>query len=268
MRKTVPAQTKRRRSHAESRHASMTLILDCAEAEFAEKGYNGATLTSVAELAGVDTSLMRYYFGDKERLFEAVFMRRAPASNELRRQAMAHYRETAGANMTLEGIVDAFTRPVFELGAKDPGWRNYLAIVAYVSTSSGPMRTLMTQAFDYVSYEMIADMKRVIPNVPEEDIYWAYYFMSGSYTFSLGQTERIGVLSNGKISALDFAEIARRLPIFVGAGLRAMFAAGPAIKKRPFRAMPKDALRDELEDWQRHYSRTTSMAAPKQGKRR
>ena len=81
MRSSVSAKTKGRRSHAESRHASMTLILDCAEAEFAEKGYNGATLTSVAELARVDTSLMRYYFGDKERLFEAVFMRRAPASN-------------------------------------------------------------------------------------------------------------------------------------------------------------------------------------------
>ena len=268
MRTAVPAKTKGRRSHAESRHASMTLILDCAEAEFAEKGYNGATLTSVAELAGVDTSLMRYYFGDKERLFEAVFMRRAPASNELRRKAMAHYRESAGDNMTLEGIVDAFTRPVFELGANDHGWRNYLAIVAYVSTSSGPMRTLMTQAFDYVSYEMIADIKRIIPDAREEEIYWAYYFMSGSYTFSLGQTERIGVLSKGKISALDFAEIARRLPVFVGAGLRAMFEVGSKLKKRPFRAMPKDALRNELEDWQREYSQATSSTITKPGRKR
>src|SRR5580692_2779459 len=122
---TMRTKTGKRRPQAESRHASMTLILDCAEAEFAEKGYNGATLASVAELAAVDTSLMRYYFGDKEQLFEAVFMRRAPASNKLRQKAMAEYRASAGDAMTLEGIVDAFTRPVFELGAQDEGWRNY-----------------------------------------------------------------------------------------------------------------------------------------------
>lgn len=258
----------KRRPKAESRHASMTLILDCAEAEFAEKGFNGATLASVAKLAGVDTQLMRYYFGDKEQLFEAVFMRRAPASNELRQKAMAEYRKTAGDNMTLEGVIDAFTRPVFELAANDQGWRNYLAIVSYVSTSRGEHRKLMTRAFDHVSYEMIDDMKRILPHAKAEDLYWAYYFMSGSYTFSLGQTERIGILSKGRVSSLDFAGIARRLPIVVGAGIRAMLEAGPKIGKRPFQPMPKNALRDEIEEWQRQYSRSTGGASPKRKRKR
>jgi AcrR family transcriptional regulator len=257
----------KRRPQAESRHASMTLILDCAEAEFAEKGYNGATLASVAQLAGVDTSLMRYYFGDKEQLFEAVFMRRAPASNGLRQKAMADYRSSAGDKMTLEGIIDAFTRPVFELGAQDEGWQNYLAIVAYVSTSRGIHRKLMTRAFDHVSYEMIADMKRLLPNAQEEDLYWAYFFMSGLYTFSLGQTERIGMLSKGKVSAMDFAGISRRLPIMVSAGIRAMFDDGPKIKKRPFHAKPKNALRNQIEDWQRQFSQAPGGVPLKRGKK-
>ena len=64
-------ETKReaRRLQAERRQDSMTLILDHAEAEFAAKGYNGVTISSVAASAGVDTSLMRYYFGDKEKLY-------------------------------------------------------------------------------------------------------------------------------------------------------------------------------------------------------
>ena len=263
----MPTKSSKRRPQSESRHASMTLILDCAEAEFADKGYNGATLASVAGLAGVDTSLMRYYFGDKEQLFEAVFMRRAPASNGLRQKAMAEYRAEAGDNMTIEGIVDAFTRPVFELGAQDEGWRNYLAIVAYVSTSRGILRNLMTRAFDYVSYEMVADLKRVIPHAREEDLYWAYFFMSGIYTFSLGQTERIGVLSKGKVSALDFAGISRRLPIVVGAGIRAMFEEGAKIKKRPFHAKPKHALSNEIEDWQRQFSQAPGGVALKRGRK-
>ena len=246
----------------------MTLILDCAEAEFAEKGYNGTTLASVAELADVDTSLMRYYFGDKERLFEAVFMRRAPASNAVRQKAMAEYRASAGDKMTLEGIVDTFTRPTFELGANDEGWRNYFAIVAYVSTSRGVLRTLMTRAFDHVSYEMIADMKRVIPHAREEDLYWAYFFMSGLYTFSLGQTERINVLSKGKVSSLDFAGIGRRLPVMIAAGIHAMFDAGPDIRKRPFRPIPSDAVQSEVEaGWQVQHVRTASPASTRRRKK-
>jgi len=241
----------------------MTLILDSAEAEFAEKGYNGTTLASVAELADVDTSLMRYYFGDKERLFEAVFMRRAPASNMLRQKAMAEYRASAGDNMTLEGIIDCFTRPTFELAALDKGWRNYVAIVAYVSTSRGFLRTLMTRAFDHVSYEMVADMKRIVPHASEEELYWAYFFMSGSYTFSLGGTERINVLSKGKVSSLDFAGIARRLPVVIAAGMRAMFDAGADVDKRPFQPVGRNALKAEVEaGWQEHHVRSAKASKP------
>jgi AcrR family transcriptional regulator len=64
--------------HAERREESMTLILDHAEAQFACKGYNGTTLASVAKVAGVDTPLIGYYFGDKEHLFAAVVRRRGP----------------------------------------------------------------------------------------------------------------------------------------------------------------------------------------------
>ena len=78
-----------RKRQAERRQESMTLILDSAEAEFAWKGYDGTSLTSVAKTAGVDTALMRYYFGDKESLIRAVIAHRKydlaadPAPNPL-----------------------------------------------------------------------------------------------------------------------------------------------------------------------------------------
>lgn len=85
-----------RRSNAERREESMTIILDHAEAEFASKGYDGTTFVSVAEAAGVDAALMRYYFGDKEQLFAAVFRRRGPVVNALRVQALDAYRAATG----------------------------------------------------------------------------------------------------------------------------------------------------------------------------
>lgn len=225
----------------------MALILDHAEAEFARNGYNGTTLARVAELAGIDAPLMRYYFGDKERLFKAVFKRRGPASNRLNLASMAAYRAAAGDAMTLEGIIDAFTRPSFELGINNEGWRNYGAIVAYVNSSGGWLHRLMSETFDTVSTELIADLRKVLPHARDEDLYWSYHFLTGAYTFSLGQTERIDWISAGRVSSSDFAAIGRRLPVLLGAGIRAMCDRGAALDDRPFVPMPAGALEEELQ---------------------
>lgn len=199
----------------------MTLILDKAESLFAEKGY-GVTLNEVAQHAGVDTALMRYYFGDKEQLFRAVFLRRGAIINELRLKAMADYRATAGADFALEGIVSAFVRPAFEKMHEDEGWRNYVAIVSYVNSSRGVLHSLMSETFDHVSHELIADLRRLFPLAPETEIYWAYHFLTGTFTFSLGQTGRIDTLSGGLVSSKDALGIADRLPVTIAAGIRAL----------------------------------------------
>jgi AcrR family transcriptional regulator len=213
-----------RRPNAERREESMTLILDHAEAEFAVKGYNGTTLASVAEVAGVDTALMRYYFGDKEKLFDAVFRRRGPLINAARFEALEEYRVRTGDKGTLEGVIEAFVRPGFDLAQRDDGHRNYAAIVAYVNSSKGAMHSLMSEVFDEVSRELIEHMERVMPEAPREVLYWGYHFLTGAFTFSLGQTGRIDRISGGEVLSSDFAGMADRLPAFVAGGIRALCA--------------------------------------------
>jgi len=47
-------------------------ILDAARAAFAESGYDGATIRSIAAEAGVDPALIHHHFGSKEELFVAA----------------------------------------------------------------------------------------------------------------------------------------------------------------------------------------------------
>ncbi len=53
------------------------IIYDAAEAEFIEKGYDGAKMLNIARRAGVSHSMLHYYFKNKATLFQTVFKERA-----------------------------------------------------------------------------------------------------------------------------------------------------------------------------------------------
>ena len=46
-------------------------LLDAARVEFAERGYEGATVRRIAQRAGVDAAMVNHWFGGKEALFTA-----------------------------------------------------------------------------------------------------------------------------------------------------------------------------------------------------
>lgn len=48
-------------------------ILFAAEKLFAEKGFNGTSTREIAAKANVNISMISYYFGSKEKLFERIF---------------------------------------------------------------------------------------------------------------------------------------------------------------------------------------------------
>lgn len=49
-----------------------TQLLDAARVEFAERGYDGATVRVIADRAGVDPAMVNHWFGGKEALFIAA----------------------------------------------------------------------------------------------------------------------------------------------------------------------------------------------------
>lgn len=59
------------------------LILEAAEAEFLDKGYGKARTTEIARRAGVNHSMLHYYFRTKENLFEVVFQKKAQSMSEV-----------------------------------------------------------------------------------------------------------------------------------------------------------------------------------------
>lgn len=55
-------------------------IIESTEKLFAEKGYEGTSVRDIALTAGVNVAMISYYFGSKEKLFEAIFAHRISLS--------------------------------------------------------------------------------------------------------------------------------------------------------------------------------------------
>ena len=64
----APRRRGRRPGGADTRAA----LLAAARAEFADRGYDSATVRAIADRAGVDAAMVNHWFGGKERLFTAA----------------------------------------------------------------------------------------------------------------------------------------------------------------------------------------------------
>ncbi len=197
-------------------------ILDTAEELFALHGYDGVTMRQISTGADVDVALANYHFGKKLDLFYAVFNRRADLLGATRRELLLANQQKAGDKpQTLEQIIEAFLLPLkFAQETGDPGWKNYMALLAYVMTSPIWNKRMMTDNFDKRVGEFIEALKLALPKAKEEDIHWCYHYVSGALALTLAQTGRIDRLSGGKCLSSDFDAAYTRMIPFVAAGFR------------------------------------------------
>ena len=199
-------------------------ILDVAEELFSLHGYDGVTMRQVSGGAKVDVALANYHFGKKIDLFHAVFNRRAEFLSKTRQEVLLANKQVAGDSpQTLEQIIEAFIFPLkLAQESGDPGWKNYMALLAYVMNSPYWNQILMKDNFDKHVGEFIDALKEVFPGVKDEDIHWCYHYVSGALALTLAQTGRIDRLSGGKCLSSDFDAAYDRMIPFVAAGFRAV----------------------------------------------
>jgi AcrR family transcriptional regulator len=88
----------RRRGRRPGGADTRAALLAAARLEFAERGYEGATVRRIAERAGVDAAMVNHWFGGKEALFTAsVDLPVAPT--EIRDQVLPGDPEQLGARI-------------------------------------------------------------------------------------------------------------------------------------------------------------------------
>lgn len=113
------------------------LLIETAERLFAERGVHAVSLREIGATAGQrNTGAVRYHFGTKEALVNAVFEHRMTPINE-HRLAMLAELDAAGRSHDVRGLTEAYLVPLAAM-LGDPGrpsW--YLRFCVHASFVAG-----------------------------------------------------------------------------------------------------------------------------------
>lgn len=212
-----------RRAQAERREEATCTILDAGEKLFALHGRDGVTLKAIATGANVPTALVHYYFGDKDRVFRAVFARRSGEVNAARIAAMDAYEAEVGIDMTIEGVLNVFLRPIYQMVIeKGEGWVYFAAIVGHANASHFGGKDVMAENFDPIVQRFIGMLRALAPEAPPERIFWFFDLVSSSLTHGLAQTGRIDDVSGGLCKSSDLGAALETMITVFSEGFRSV----------------------------------------------
>lgn len=103
---------------------TLNRLLEAAEGVFAAKGYRAASLHGICSRAGLDVSIVRHYYGDKERLYAAVMEysvgRSLRKNMPARNSRVGRSRERRGPEVRLEDWVFGLLSHLLREGGATP----------------------------------------------------------------------------------------------------------------------------------------------------
>lgn len=194
-------------------------LLAAAERLFAQRGYAGVSVRMIAADAGVNWSLVGYYFRGKEGLLSEVYRRHCTTLNAERLRLLGEARR---AGLTLEGVLDAFVRPALAQIQEADGQHPYSRLRALLAAEDVPLLTqLVADNFDHSSRTFVAALRECVPELPPDEVLWRFHFVLGTIYYSASSPQRIKAFSRGRCDPGDVDATIRHLVPFLAAGFRA-----------------------------------------------
>lgn len=205
----------------ETTQPNTVAILDAAECVFGTHGFDGGSMREISQVAGVAQALLHYHYKNKDKLYEAVFERRAEIIRKTREERLQALFDS-DAIVTLDDVLNILFMSLEELlGETRPDMNYYLQMLAEVTISSKERsKEIVKRFYDPSAEQFIRAFREVLPALSRDEAVWAYLFAVGARMQAHapnGRAERLGAEPDSKARY-------RLLAPFVAAGITAMSA--------------------------------------------
>ena len=158
-------------------------ILAAAEALFAQRGFDGASLRQLTASAGVNLAAVNYHFGSKEKLVEQVFKRRLDALNQHRLAELAKVAGQPGT--TLDDVLAAYIRPALELSHEGNGSLFMRVLARAFAEHDDTLRQFLSENYGHVMRQFTAEFARLLPHLEKAELYWRIDLVTGALTHAM-----------------------------------------------------------------------------------
>jgi AcrR family transcriptional regulator len=206
---------------ATQRNATLTRrkMIEAAEMEFADHGFDGASVRQIALRADVPVALINYHFGSKEGLYRAIFEMRAPMIVDQRIAGLRLAEMESDPERKVEMIVKAVLVPNLHMRSTEKN-SSYARILAReVSDPKSHDRKVIAEFFDPIAHKVMEAMREAMPDRTSEEINWGYQAMLGAMVYTMADTGRISRLSEGRCDPEDEMNTATHLVALMKAAL-------------------------------------------------
>ena len=214
---TMPKPSAERDAENETREK----LVVAAENLFAQHGYQGVSVRAIAAIAGVNWSLLGYYFRGKEGLLFEVYRRHCHALNAERFQLLKAARAERQPPQ-LEKVIEAFVLPALSVAQTQSGGAPFSRLRAVLAAENSKLLDqLVAENFDTSSAQFIDALCECLPELPRDEVLWRFHFMLGTIYYTATGPHRIKAFSQGRCDPADTSENVKHLIPFLAAGFRA-----------------------------------------------
>ena len=208
-------------------------LIAAAERLFADHGYTNVSVRAIAAAAGVNWSLVGYYFRGKEGLLSEVYRRHCSSLNTERLKLLGQARADGPQ---LERIIEAFVRPALAEIQTEGGESSFSRLRAILAAEDSTLlNQLVAQNFDMSSRTFVAALRECLPDVPADEILWRFHFMLGTIYYSVASPQRIKTFSKGRCDPGNLEDTLRHLIPFLVAAFRAPVPRTASRRRKPAR---------------------------------
>ncbi|MDA8806410.1 TetR family transcriptional regulator [Opitutales bacterium] len=206
---------------AKPKLATRRRLIDATARLFAEHGYNGLTMRSVAQEADANLAAANYHFGSKDALVLEMLSERIQPINKRRLALLEEAKRRNGKLApSAHEIFHSLIFPIGEEIARSSKSRWSLAqLVARTFTEPVYFIERMHQKFfSQIAKLYHQELSLAFPNVPTKEIHWHLHLAVSSMLGALAQHRRLRDFTEGVCSEEEVGEMINRLIRFVTHG--------------------------------------------------
>lgn len=200
-------------------------LLDAAENLFAAEGFHSTSLRAVTGKAAANLAAVKYHFGSKEALLEAVLKRRLIPLNRTRQERLEGLRKSAhqsGVRLSTEAVLRAFIEPTLAFRDSGPGAEAFLQLVGRaIAEPDDTIRSLFMRLMKPL-FSLIYDiLGEALPELSDTERFWRLHFTVGALSHAMCLVGRFQILPAGVNSRPDADALTTMLLSFLVAGMEA-----------------------------------------------